>query len=110
MLQMNLPYLLVNVIMQCVSTASMQVLWNGEPTQSLTPSRGIRQGGPLSPYLFVMCMERLYQTIEEAIASNKWKPIRASRNGSFLSNLFFADDIVLLQRQMVIKLRLLMSV
>lgn len=95
LLQMQIPYLLVNVIMQCISTASLQVLWNGEPTQPFYPSRGIRQGDPLSPYLFVMCMERLYQTIEEAIVNNKWRPIRASRNGSLLSNLFFADDIVL---------------
>lgn len=95
LLQMQIPYLLVNVIMQCISTASLQVLWNGEPTQPFYPSRGIRQGDPLSPYLFVMCMERLYQTIEEAIVNNKWRPIRASRNGPLLSNLFFADDIVL---------------
>lgn len=42
-----------------------------------------------------MCMERLYQTIEESIVHGNWKPIRASRNGPLLSNLFFADDIIL---------------
>lgn len=63
--QMNLPILLVNVIMECVTSASLRVIWNGEPSQRFHPSRGIRQGDPLSPYLFVMCMERLYQTIEE---------------------------------------------
>lgn len=73
--QMNLPLLLINVIMECVTTSSLQVLWNGEPTQSFKPSRGIRQGDPLSPYLFVMCMERLYQTIEESIVKGLWKPI-----------------------------------
>ena len=93
--QMNLPLLLINVIMECISTAAMQVLWNGEPTAKFHPTRGIRQGDPLSPYLFVMCMERLYQTIEEAIVANRWRPIYASRNGPKLSNLFFADDIVL---------------
>lgn len=95
LLQMNLPILLVETIMECVCSASMRVLWNGESFSSFKPSRGICQGDPLSPYLFVMCMERLYQTIEEAIIANKWKPIQASRNGPFLSNLFFADDIVL---------------
>ena len=95
LLQMNLPLLLINVIMECITTSSLQVLWNGEPTDSFAPSRGIRQGDPLSPYLFVMCMERLYHTIEEAIINKKWKPIYASRNGPMLSNLFFADDIVL---------------
>lgn len=95
LLQMNIPLLLVNVIMECVTSASLKVLWNGEPSQSFKPSRGIRQGDPLSPYLFVMCMERLYQTIEEAIVQERWKPIRASRDGPLLSNLFFADGIIL---------------
>lgn len=93
--EMNFPLLLTDVIMECVSTTSMRVLWNDEPTQSFTPSRGIRQGDPLSPYLFVMCMERLNQVIEEAILANRWKPIRASRNGPKISNVFFADDIIL---------------
>lgn len=94
-MQMYLPILLINVIMECVSSASLQVLWNGDPSNSFKPTRGIRQGDPLSPYLFVMCMERLYQIIEEAIVNGAWKPIHASRNGPLLSNLFFADDIVL---------------
>lgn len=46
-------------------------------------------------YLFVMCMEKLYQTIEEAIIGNKWKLIKVSRNGPLLSNLFFTDDIIM---------------
>lgn len=40
-------------------------------------------------------MERLNQVIEEAIIANKWKPIQASRNSLKLSNLCFADDIIL---------------
>lgn len=40
-------------------------------------------------------MERFYQIIEEAIIMGNWKPIRAGRDGPTLSNLFFADDIVL---------------
>lgn len=92
---MNLPILLINVIMECVMSASLQVLWNGEPTEKFQPMRGIRQGDPLSPYLFVMCIERLFQTIEEAIVDTRWRPIYAGRNWPKLSNLFFANDIVL---------------
>ena len=93
--EVRFPQLLISVIMECITTPSMRILWNGEPTESFSPSRGIRQGDPLSPYIFVLCMERLNQVIEEAIIMNKWKPIRASRTGPQLSNLCFADDIIL---------------
>lgn len=95
LLEMNFPILLVEVIMECISSPSMRVLWNGEPTEAFRPSRGIRQGDPLSPYLFILCMERLNQVIEEAIINGLWHPIYASRGGPKLSNLCFADDIIL---------------
>lgn len=93
--KMNFPLRMINVIMDCVSSPSMRVLWNVEQTEAFLPSRGIRQGDPLSPYLFVLCMERLNQVIEEAVLGGKWKPIHASIGGPLLSNLFFADDIIL---------------
>ena len=95
LVEMNFPLRLIEVIMECVTTASMRILWNGEKTESFTPSRGVTQGDPLSPYLFVLCMERLNQIIEEAIIAGNWIPIHASRGGPLLSNLFFADDIIL---------------
>ncbi|KAK5840215.1 hypothetical protein PVK06_009102 [Gossypium arboreum] len=47
------------VIMDAISSSTMQILWNGVPSNSFKPVRGIRQGCPLSPYLFVLCMEWL---------------------------------------------------
>lgn len=93
--EMNLPIRLIEIIMECITASSLQILWNGEKTEPFKPSRGIRQGDPLSPYIFVLCMERLNQVIEAAIIEDKWKPIHASRGGPKLSNLFFADDIIL---------------
>ena len=73
----------------------MRVLWNGEPTEKFYPSRGIRQGDPLSPYIFVACMERLSHLIEEAVNNGRWKPVLVARNGPSIHSLFFANDIVL---------------
>lgn len=91
----NLPPRLVRLIMSCLTTSSMQVLWNGKASQSFQPQRGVRQGDPLSPYLFVLCMERLSQMITAAVRQGSWKAIRMGRRGVPLSHLFFADDLII---------------
>lgn len=81
--------------MHCVTSASMQVLWNGEALESFSPLRGIRQGDPLSPYLFVLCIERLVHLIKDCVVQESWKPFRVTKNGPFISHVFFTDDLVL---------------
>ena len=44
------PVGLIELIMNCVQASAMQVLWNGEKTTPFKPTRGIRQGDPLSSY------------------------------------------------------------
>lgn len=72
-----------------------QILWNGEPLKEFSPTRGIRQWDPLSPYLYVICMERLAHFIYRDVSLKRWKSVKASRNGPTLSNLAFADDLIL---------------
>ena len=85
----------VGRIMECVPGPSMCILWNGEKTESFKPERGLRQGDPLSPCLFMLCMERLCHLIDEAVGEKRWKPIRLSRGGPELSHICFADDLIL---------------
>ena len=73
----------------------MNILWNGECTGEFTSSRGIRQGDPLSPYLFVLCMERLSHLIAWAVEDGLWRPITISRGGPPLTHLCFADDLLI---------------
>ncbi|KAK4258441.1 hypothetical protein QN277_004892 [Acacia crassicarpa] len=93
--KLHIPSSLREVIAQCVSTPSMQLLWNGDKAEEFRPSRGVRQGDPLSPYLFVICMEKLAHLIQAAIHEGTWELIRLSRTGPQISHLFFADDIML---------------
>ncbi|GMI86798.1 hypothetical protein HRI_002349100 [Hibiscus trionum] len=93
--EVGLPDKLTELIMMCVRTVSTQILWNGDVTESFRPSRGIRQGDLLSPYLFVLCMERLAHRIDAEVEAGAWKPIRLAKSGTGISHLFFADDLVL---------------
>lgn len=86
---------LLQLIMACITTPQMSVLWNGTPTDSFAPTRGIRQGDPISPYIFTLCMERMHHIISDAIEEGEWSPIRLGASGPPISHLFFADDLIL---------------
>jgi len=49
----------------------------------------------MSPYLFVLCMEKISILIQEKVQSNEWNPIKISNNGPAISHLFFTDDCLL---------------
>ena len=59
------------------------------------PSRGIREGDPLSLYLFVLCIDRLSHLIDIAASEGLWKPFKLGRDGPKISHLLFVDDMIL---------------
>ncbi|XP_074270970.1 uncharacterized protein LOC141594882 [Silene latifolia] len=95
MKDMQFPGLMIDTVMKCVTTPSMQILWNGETTEKFKPTKGVRQGDPLSSYLFVMCLEKLQQAIDVRVRGKDWIPLPMCKNGPRISNLFFADNMVL---------------
>lgn len=96
LLEFKFPASLVALIMFCARNASTRILWNGEPREAFEHHCGLRQGDTLSPYLFVLCVERLSYLITEAVNRKKWSPIVPCRAGPALSHLLFADDLVLM--------------
>ena len=77
LIRANLPANLIDIIKSCISTISTSILFNGEALDPIYPSRGITQGDPLSPYLFILCMEFLGQLIEEKCNAKLWQPVKA---------------------------------
>ncbi|XP_071923063.1 uncharacterized protein [Coffea arabica] len=82
----------INWIKGCISSYSYSFNINGNKTGYVCPSRGIRQGDPLSPYLFLFCAQDLANLLTSACRNNLLTGIKISRNGPAISHLFFADD------------------
>ena len=85
----------VSIIMECISTVSYSILVNGEPHGYIQPTRGLRQGDPLSPYLFLLCAEGLHSLIHKAKLAGDLQGVSISRGGPKITHLFFADDSLL---------------
>ena len=88
----------IMMISECISTVSYSILINGEPKGHISPTRGIRQGDPLSPYLFLLCSEGLNALIQKAVNEDKIRGYSLCRYGPKISHLFFADDSFLFCR------------
>lgn len=82
----------VDWVMKCVSSVRYTVRCNGELIEPFNPSRGLRQGDPLSPYLFVFVADGLMSILNKEVAGVSLLPIKVARNSSGISNLLFADD------------------
>ncbi|KAE8708292.1 hypothetical protein F3Y22_tig00110348pilonHSYRG00365 [Hibiscus syriacus] len=92
MLRMGFDCSFVNLVRKCISTVSFQVRINGVLSDSFIPERGLRQGDPLSPYLFLFCAQGLSALLLKAQSRNEIKGIRASIRGPRISHLLYADD------------------
>lgn len=79
-------------IMQCITTVSYSFLLNGQAKGLVTPERGIRQGDPLSPYLFIICSEVLSGLCNKAQANGSLLGLRVAIGSPRVNHLLFADD------------------
>ena len=95
MLKLGSPRGWVDRVMSCVSSTSFSVLINGKPYGMITPTRGLRQGDPLSPYLFLLCAKGFTSLLQKAELEGHIHGVSICRRATKISHLMFADDSLL---------------
>lgn len=95
MIVMGYDMVFIDLVMLCVTSVKYRVLVNGNLSEMISPTRGLRQGDPLSPYLFILCAEGFSHLINRAVLQCRWSCCRISRGAPGISHLFFADDSLL---------------
>jgi hypothetical protein len=79
-------------IRACVFAGSMSVFVNGSATEEINIQRGLKQGDPLAPFLFLLVAEGLGGLMKKAVEQNSFKGFEVGRNGVVVSHLQYADD------------------
>lgn len=88
----------VKKIWNCISSISVSVLINGDPCVEVSPQRVLRQGCPLSPYLFILYVEGLSGMIRDAERRRAMHARKVARGSLVISHLFFTDDNLLFSK------------
>ena len=78
--------------MACVTSVRYLVRFNSVETDTIIPTRGLRQGDPLSPYLFLLAAEGLSCMLKGAEERGDLEGVRVCRDAPIISHLLFADD------------------
>ncbi|XP_048493141.1 uncharacterized protein LOC104908756 [Beta vulgaris subsp. vulgaris] len=93
--QMGFPDQWREWMKSCVMSASASILVNGSPTQPIKLQRGLRQGDPLSPFLFNLAVEPLNLLMKKGLNLGLWDGIASRPNGCIVSHLQYADDTII---------------
>ena len=83
----------------------MSVLVNGVPTKEFRMGKGLRQGDPLPPFLFVIIAENLNLMVEEAKEKGLYEGIRIGQKETPISHLQFADDAIFFGKWSIVNLK-----
>ena len=101
MKKMGFDDIWVQLMMKCISSTTYLVLISGESHGKITPTRGLRQGDPLSPYLFLLCIEGFHGLLRKAEIEGDIRGVSICRNGPKLTHLLFADDSLIFCRSKI---------
>jgi hypothetical protein len=85
----------INLIHACITAPSFSVIINGQSYENFTSSRGVRQGCPISPYLFVLAINKLSIQLQHSLAQTNLNGITLGPDCPPIHSLLFADDLLI---------------
>lgn len=85
----------ISKIMTCMTTASYATLVNGQPGLVIVPSRDLRQGDPISSYLYLICAKGLSMLLNKSEKSSRITRVKVARENLTINHLFFANDSII---------------
>ncbi|GJR94349.1 RNA-directed DNA polymerase, eukaryota [Tanacetum coccineum] len=82
-----------NWIQSCLRSSRGSIIINGSPTEEFYFQKGLKQGDPLSPFLFILVMESLHLSFQRVVDAGMFKGVQLNPSLN-LSHMFYADDAV----------------
>jgi len=111
MVNMNFPTLWRKWIMECVGTATTAILVNGGPTEEFPLQRGLRQGDPLSPFLFLLAGEGFNVLMKTTVTNDLYHAYEVGTHSEVrLSHLQFPDDTLIVGKKSWLNVRTIRAV
>ena len=98
MLKLGFCVAWIDKVMMCLASVTYTFKLNGKLVGHVTPERGLRQGDPMSPYLFLLCAEVFSSLLVRAADRGEIDGARVCNGSPRVSHLFFADDSILFSR------------
>ena len=88
----------ISLISMCIRLVTYPILLNGQPHGLIPPQRGLHQGDPLSPYLFLLITEGLHELLKRVEIGGNLRGVSLCPAGPCISHLLFADDSLIFYR------------
>ena len=85
---LDIHWRMVEVVMRCICTITYSVWINEQPKGRIIPFRGLHQRDPLSPYLFLLCVEGLSGLLKQQVERGSIKGVAICRGAPRISHLF----------------------
>ena len=83
----------ISLMMRCAGSVTYSIMINGQQCENILPTKGLRQGDPLLPYLFLLCLKGFSGILNRAMYEKKFQGVATSCHGKKVTHLFLLTII-----------------